>query len=131
MSSNFRYLASIWHLEKFQITFKYHTVFKAVNCCDLCFSLGGIKKISYRDNTMDKKNESLKGGPHSKAAFDELREILKGLKEQLNMATQLLKDVNKFPDEIECILVMSGISDIEKAVSEMEEHLNEWETEIC
>ena len=80
---------------------------------------------------MDKKNESLKGGPHSKAAFDELREILKGLKEQLNMATQLLKDVNKFPDEIECILVMSGISDIEKAVSEMEEHLNEWETEIC
>ena len=79
---------------------------------------------------MDKKNESLKGGPHNKAAFDELREILKGLKEQLNMATQLLKDVNKFPDEIECILVMSGISDIEKAVSEMEEHLNEWETEI-
>ena len=80
---------------------------------------------------MDKKNESLKGGPHNKEAFEELREILKGLKNQLNMATQLLKDVNKFPDEIECILVMSGISDIEKAVSEMEEHLNEWETEIC
>ena len=27
--------ATIWNLEKFHITFKYHTVFKAVNCCDL------------------------------------------------------------------------------------------------
>jgi len=28
-------LAIIWNLEKFNITFIYHTVFKAVNCCDL------------------------------------------------------------------------------------------------
>ncbi len=79
---------------------------------------------------MDKKKESLKGGPHNKAAFDELREILKGVREQLNTARKLAEDPDKLRDYVECILVKSGISNIEKAVSEMEEHLNEWETEI-
>ena len=36
MSSNLRYLAIIWNLEKLHISFEYHTVFKVVNCCDLC-----------------------------------------------------------------------------------------------
>ena len=80
---------------------------------------------------MDKEYESLKGGPHNKAAFDELREILNGVKEQLNMARQLSEDANKFPDEFEYILVKSGISGIEKAISEMEKNLNDWETETC
>lgn len=80
---------------------------------------------------MDKEYESLKGGPHNKAAFDELREILIDVREQLNMAKQLSEDANKFPDEFECILVKSGISDIEKAIFQMEDNLNSWETEIC
>jgi hypothetical protein len=80
---------------------------------------------------MDKKNESLKGGPHNKEAFEELREILKGVREQLNTAKKLAENPDKLPDYLECILVKSGISGIEKAVSEMEEHLNEWENEIC
>ena len=80
---------------------------------------------------MDKKKESLKGGPHNKAAFDELREILKGVREQLNTARKLAEDPDKLRDYVERILVKSGISDIEKGVSEMEDHLNEWETEIC
>ena len=28
-------ISCIWNLEKCHITFKYHTVFEAVNCCDL------------------------------------------------------------------------------------------------
>ena len=80
---------------------------------------------------MDKKIESLKGGPHNKAAFDELRGILNGVKDQLSNARRLSEDANKFPDYIECILVKSGISGIEKAVSEMEDNLTDWEKEIC
>jgi hypothetical protein len=123
-------LTSILHLEKIQIIFKYQTVFNAVNCCDLCFSLGGIKKIAYRDNTMDKKNESLKGGPHNKATFDELREIFRGVREQLKTAKKLAEDPDKLPDYLEYILVKSGISGIEKAISAMEKNLIEWEKVI-
>ena len=79
---------------------------------------------------MDKKNESLKDGPHNKVAFDELREILWGVREHLNTAKKLAEDPDKLPDYLECILVKSGISGIEKAISEMEENLNEWESEI-
>jgi hypothetical protein len=79
---------------------------------------------------MDKKNESLKGGPHSKAAFDELREILNGVRDRLNMARKLAEDPDKLPNYTECILFKSGINGIEEAISEMEKNLNEWEREI-
>ena len=80
---------------------------------------------------MDKKNESLKGGPHNKAAFDELREILNRVREQLNMARRLSEDVSKLPDYFEYVLVNSGVNGIEKAISEMEDNLIDWEKEIC
>ena len=79
---------------------------------------------------MDKKNESLKGGPYNKIAFDELREILRGVREQIKTAKKLAEGPDKLPNYLECILVKSGISGIEKAVSEMEKNLNEWEREI-
>jgi hypothetical protein len=91
------------------------------------------EKDIYGDNIvdMDKERESLRDRPHNKEAFEELREILKGVREQLNTAKKLAEDPDKLPDYLEYILVISGISGIEKAVSEMEEHLNEWEMETC
>jgi hypothetical protein len=62
----------------------------------------------------------VKGGPHSEAAFDEWREILRGVRERLNTAKKLAEDPDKLLDYLECIFVKSGSSGIKKAVSEME-----------
>jgi hypothetical protein len=79
---------------------------------------------------MNDEKESVKDGPHSAEAFEEIRKILNGVRDQLNMVRRLAEDPDKLPDYLECILVKSGINGIEKAVSEMEKNLIEWEREI-